>query len=972
MKRILFFLSLLTLAITACSEVTIDPEDTTKPIFLSCNAEKVSGDKLIGKDNVEFDGGNARSKKRSRSGTYSLRLDKNFSYGYGYIIKNVKKGTVITAEAWKNKDAETGAIVISEFGSNATYKSSGHFREFKGDWGKMTIMFIAERDFDSLNVYVYNLADRAVYFDDFKIGIYRNAKKPEVKNGMKSLRIEIPKTAQDSLDNFKKLALERGVISADLKQYVRAYIDINGEKAPIELRIKGDWTDHVETEKVSFRIKMGDGYAFDGLRTFSIQHPQTRSYAMEWFAHQLFEEEGLLTTRYEMIPVFINGKNCGVYAMEEHFDKQLLEARNRREGPIMKFDESGMWAVNRNMKETRNGLAAPVIESAEVTVFKKGRTKRTPTLFAQFKEAQSNMEKYRSASPNVDAYFDLELTAKYFALVELTDGKHGLTWHNQRFYFNPITQKLEPIGYDCFMDLNLLLKQHHLIALKEPNDHEYILTRGILKDPKLLERYEFYLKKFSDPAYLKGIYKKLDSKIEKVEKLLNYEYPNVKISKDHFEYNRKSIAKNLSKVKNANPESSYKGNYGILPDNFLFEEIALKANLEKYNVDSSAQISLRNFHSHEIEVIGYTVKGDGVGLIPIAPVKLKAYGQEEMKVVRFPVKPRRIHYKAANCGDQVFKCNPEEWPVATVKESKWYSADAEPMEDVYTISGKLRLNQGLIIPAHKTLVIEAGTEIVIGPGAYLVSHAPVKAEGTQDSPIIVRGTSETTQGFVCLSNEPSTLKYVEFNNLGTMTEDNWRLTGAVTFYNAKVTLYNCAFKNNHCEDALNTIRCEVDMNACVVDNTYSDGYDADFCTGKVTNSTFSNTGNDCIDFSGSNFTIDNCTILNSGDKGISGGEGSTLEVSNCTINGAQIAVASKDRSDVTVKNITIEVAHTAYSAYRKKAEYGPAILTVVSEEKNAAKKLKLLEKGSKLMYRGKEYVGTEIFNIDEMYAQFEK
>lgn len=957
----------------SCSENAADPMDTTKPVYLFCGAEKVSGDKLEGKDGNLFSNAKARSKKRSRTGKYALRLHKDNAYGYGYFIKDVKKGTVITAEVWKNSDAESGALVISEFGNNKNYSSTGHFREVEGDWGKVTAMFVAEKDYDSIQVYTYNLSEKPTYFDDFKIGIYRNVSKPKVTSKTKALRLEIPKSAQDSLDNFKKIALEQGVISSDLKKYVRAYIEIDGEKAPVELRLKGDWTDHVETEKVSYRIKVGGGYAYDGLRTFSIQHPQTRSFAMEWFAHQLFEEEGVLTTRYEMIPVVINGKNCGVYAMEEHFDKQLLEARKRREGPIMKFDESGMWQIHKNLKATKKYMGAPAIEAAEITVFKKGRTKRTPTLFAQFQEAQTNMEKYRSGASNVSEYMDVEAMAKYLALIELTNGKHGLTWHNQRFYFNPITQKLEPIAFDCFMEVTLLIKEHHLIALKKSSDNEYLLTQRALRDKQLLERYEHYLKVYSEPGYLKKMYEKLDGKIKKVEQLLNYEYPNIRIARDHFEFNRASIEKGVSKVKGTTLNPNYNGRYGTLPENFIYDEIALKSNLEKYNSDSSAQMSLRNFHSHGIQVIGYSIKGDGVGMIPITSVKLPAYNSGEVvtKVVRFPVKPRRIHYKADNCGDQIFKCNPEEWPTAKNRKSYWYTSDVSE-SDVYTLSGKVQLNKGLIIPENSKLVIAPGTEIIMGPNAYLVSHSPVQAQGTEDNPIVIRGTSESTQGFVCLSKKPSELRYVTFDNLGTMTEYNWRLTGAVTFYNAEVKIEHCTFKNNHCEDGLNTINCYVEMYNSTVENTYSDGFDADFCKGFVNGSTFSNTGNDCIDLSGSAFVIDNCTILNSGDKGISGGEGSSLDVTNCTINGAQIAIASKDQSKVLVDNILIEKADVAFSAYRKKPEYGPAHLVVNSVVSNKAKELKLLEKGSKLKYKGKEYVGTKKFNIDEMYAQFEK
>ncbi|MGY8927818.1 MAG: CotH kinase family protein, partial [Flavobacteriales bacterium] len=83
--------------------------------------------------------------------------------------------------------------------------------------------------------------------------------------------------------------------------------------------------------------------AYRGLKSFSIQNPNTRSFMSEWFAHKLFEKEDVLTTKYIFVPVIINGQKMGVYALEEHFDKQLLEARNRREAPIVKFDEEGVW-----------------------------------------------------------------------------------------------------------------------------------------------------------------------------------------------------------------------------------------------------------------------------------------------------------------------------------------------------------------------------------------------------------------------------------------------------------------------------------------------------------------------------------------------------------------------------------------------------------------------------------------------------
>jgi hypothetical protein len=54
-----------------------------------------------------------------------------------------------------------------------------------------------------------------------------------------------------------------------------------------------------------------------------------------------------------------------------------------------------------------------------------------------------------------------------------------------------------------------------------------------------------------------------------------------------------------------------------------------------------------------------------------------------------------------------------------------------------------------------------------------------------------------------------------------------------------------------------------------ISNTYSDGFAADFCEGIVSNCIFNDTGNDCLDFSGSTIEVKNTRLNASGDKGIS-------------------------------------------------------------------------------------------------------
>ena len=171
---------------------------------------------------------------------------------------------------------------------------------------------------------------------------------------------------------------------------------------------------------------------------------------------------------------------------------------------------------------------------------------------------------------------------------------------------------------------------------------------------------------------------------------------------------------------------------------------------------------------------------------------------------------------------------------------------------------------------------------------------------------------------------------------------------------------------------MNLIRCDFEISNIDISNTKSDGFDADFCTGRFWSSKFSNTGNDCIDFSGSIVEIKDIEIINSGDKGVSAGERSNLTLYNISVNGALTGVASKDGSIVTGKEISIKNADVGLAAFQKKPEYGPGLieLDVVSYENLIWPAW--LELRSHAIVNGKSYWGVVRFDIDAMYARFEK
>lgn len=967
---------LVAILIASCS----DEINEKTPDFseFHCDSENVDGDFFV-TENSKFNGGFLQSSKYSRSGKHSVKLNKKGPYGLSYEITNIKKGDIIDASIWKHVDGIKGSLIIAADDPKVDHYISGKtFKEMEGDWGKYTAFYIAQEDCKKVLVYGYNGGEGDVYFDDIEIKIYRNNGKPD--DSFDALEININSSAYNTLTDFRKKALEQGVITNDLKEYVEANLTLGGNKIPIELRLKGDWTDHLETNKWSFRIKIGGDNAFRGMKTFSIQNPHTRSFMMEWFAHKMYEKEDVLTTRYIFIPVKINGKKMGVYALEEHFDKQLLEYRKRREGPIVKFDESGVWQLHYVEKNEHKHYRVPAFESSEVNPFKKNRTYKSESLTKQFNTAKGQMERYRNHDIDVDDYFDVESLATFIALSDVINGKHGSIWHNQRNYFNPVTNKLEPIAYDCFMAPELLQTTVDIEGLDRSRKQNFTLIEAALSNRQVEEKYFEYLKKFSSDTYLDALFSEMKQEIEAAEKILNFEYPNIKLDKEFFRNNVKQVREQLSEYtehrKNPNKESKEKKPFAVLPENVIFTDIALKVNLEEKREDGSVTILLRNFHSADLEIIGYSTKANKKIIVPMPKTTLKAFDSKaKPQFINLKEKPRRIYYRAKNCGTKEFKAKIEKWGVAKTPRFLGKMAHIRiPVKGSKEIvlRGKNVFKGDMYIPIGYTLVIEAGTKIELVNRASIVSCSPIDIRGTKENPVGISSPDGTANGFVVISDEASKMNFATFDNLNTMNKNDWTLTGAVTFYGGSVSIDNCEFLNNNCEDGLNLIRCKFTVRNSTISNAYSDGFDGDFCSGKVSNSTFSNTGNDCLDFSGSEIEIDNCSITNAGDKGISGGEASKLIVSNCTIDGSHIAVAAKDLSVVSVENISITNSEYGFACYRKKPEYGPARIEVTSIKKMGAKNLKLLEKGSKLIYLKKSYVGEKKFDIDSMYMAYKK
>ena len=462
--------------------------------------------------------------------------------------------------------------------------------------------FIVEKDSKQIKFFIHNEKALPAYYDDLKIELLNKSKRPVFKT--ENIDIQITSKDLDKLFKYRDKAIQNGVISKSLKKYfggVMVYKEI-----PIKIRLKGDWVDHLSGDKWSFRIKiLGDKY-FKGMKAFSIQHPKTRSFLKEWIMHQIFRDENILTTRYGFITTSLNGNNLGIYAYEEHFNDELLKYNNRKEAPVLKFNEEGIWETRLNNPKNKNFY--PYFEASEIIPFQKTIIFSSDTLKKDFEKGLKLMTKYKEFYGNLEDIFDLNYTAKLYALYDLGKIRHSYHWHNQRFYYNPKSNNLEHIAFDCYAGIEEGIKDI-IYGYSNKNSLDFkatYLSKQFFNNEIFVSTYKKFLKKFSEPEYLTSIVNKYKLISDSLNTILKYEFPDYEFDIGYLIENAKAIRELLPSY-----TSNYdflvkpiKYNYASIKNNY-FPSIGIKA--QKYINDKNELIlKIKNFHLDTIYLIGYS------------------------------------------------------------------------------------------------------------------------------------------------------------------------------------------------------------------------------------------------------------------------------------------------------------------------------------------------------------------------------
>jgi hypothetical protein len=592
---------------------------------------------------------------------------------------------------------------------------------------------------------------------------------------------EVELVLKDKDFNFLKdkrdVDLARGIQRNDGDNYVKCKIVYQGDTTKAEIRLKGHMTDHLQGDKWSFRVKTKNEKEFMGMYRFSLQKPGTRNYAYEWIYHQLLKNEGIIHLKYDFIRIKLNGKNLGIYAIEEHFGQHIIDDNNRPPGAILRWNPELYWEGRIDeFKKTYLDEDYSAYESSFAEPYDRGVVKKDSVLLNTYLKAASMLEGFRRGDFKVAEVFDIEKLARFHAVIDLVGGYHSLDWSDIKFYYNSDSKLVEPVGYESFS----IRKTEKIAGQRVPETFDKIgldYHDMIFSDPEFFVAYIKNLERICDEKYVHDFLSSIETELNKKWGVLAEDYAYIKVSYQGYFDNIELIRHNLNLPK------------------------PLHAFLEEEN-DTSVRISVTPVSDFPILITGILIdeKNDYPLEQPhwLGPKTRGTFAHYEDIVFKHEdnkIKSIKIRAKIPGSSTE-FLIEVAEYPsykslsedIGQQDTASRTTANLDQLEwmndSVCFFKNKRTVVQNLIsIPQHTQLIVYAGQELnLVGEGVLNIA-GELACFGQEVNHIFVR-TEGLKSGINLLEGSRITANFVQFEG---------ESENVFTFSNAEGDFENCSF-----------------------------------------------------------------------------------------------------------------------------------------------------------------------------------
>ncbi|MFK8039101.1 MAG: CotH kinase family protein [Crocinitomicaceae bacterium] len=297
--------------------------------------------------------------------------------------------------------------------------------------------------------------------------------------------------------------------------YVPGKLIFKDDTMSVKLRIRGDFPTNYNRDisESTFRIDIKGGQFLNGKRKISLIRPELENNLFGFLYYKCFESEGLIANDIDFVNLTFNGKIVGIRFLQEGFSNELTESSGLDEGPILRFKNDCIDNIGRY-----NPGQFP-----EMIAYKEKRILKDKDLSAKYALALSVYQALADGEIRVEQGFNIDTYAKFMALSDIFLSHHAYKCQNVKVYFNPKTDKFEPIAWDpsSYVRYNVKLPvfpgHNKWFGGYHDNPTEYPLHFLLAQSRSFQSKYVSYLQDYS--------------KIGKIDTMLSQFLPAISVLK---------------------------------------------------------------------------------------------------------------------------------------------------------------------------------------------------------------------------------------------------------------------------------------------------------------------------------------------------------------------------------------------------------------------------------------------------------
>jgi hypothetical protein len=744
--------------------------------------------------------------------------------------------------------------------------------------------------------------------------------------------------------------LRKGILQLDEADWVQGQIRFQGKTISASLWLKEETAEHWQPIKWSWQVKLQDDRTILGMRSFSAQSPAVRRYLDEWLYTEGLRRAGILAPRYAFAHVWVNGDDWGVYALQEGISEPFFASQERASGVIVRIDDSLLgrqraWLDNVLPDSERSALTKwPGL--ARVDEWSAAEIERGPALQEQRTAALGLVRAFQGGQLAPSQVFDAQLMGRYVAHAQLWGARYGARFEGERYYYHPLTARLEPVGGDAL-----------------PLESAYAHFPGLAQydDLQVMQAYVQEALRISQPDYLRSFQATYEDAFKRYQAALYREFPASELTPPwRMLSERQAIL--YSSLRAPHTVHAYCTNHasGVAINVHVGNLSTYSVVLDKIQVGDDAIA---------VQPDWIVDGGDTLLYTEAAPaVVLRRMQETGPRYVTLRVPQPALGDLFASCADTlqlVTHITGVEEPVVVDVERDHLLAlstsilptqpsveQAMARHPFLTPSdqpGLMELKPGdwevtgdLVLPDGLGLLASQAVTLRFDRGAILYANGPLLLRGSADAEIALLPQGDEWGGIVVLDagdEAMSAWSYVTVRAATGVQRDGWYVPGGVTFYQSPVALAHCRLLDVIAQDALYVARTHFECADTEFGNVSANALHGDFVEGRVAHCAFHDVLGNALDVRGSRVEVRDVSLLRVYDQGISAGGNSVVVLQGGHAKDVGLVVASSDMSHVSVQDVQIASAWTAgLAAYTGELGYGPASIQasgIVFEDEDA-------------------------------------